>query len=94
MEDLQAAPFVFLGKQFMEVQKIRIKVIDASLELGAVINSRLGLVDKVDEWNLVVKEEAGVGAQREGSAGRVQVAGYATLDRVFLEIVRDGEGLA
>jgi hypothetical protein len=49
MEDLQAAPFVFLGKQFMEVQKIRIKVIDASLELGAGINSRLGLVDKVDE---------------------------------------------
>jgi len=83
-----------LFRKTVHGDKVRVKAVDASLELGAGIDSRVGLVDKVDERDLVVKEEAGVVAQREGSAGRVQVAGHTTLDRVFLEIVRDGEGLA
>jgi len=83
-----------LFRKTVHGDEVRVKVVDASVELAIGIDSRVGPVGQVDERDLVVKEEAGVGAQREGSAGRVQVAGYATLDRVFLEIVRDGESLA
>ena len=45
------------------------------------VDSRDGLVFKVDERDLVVEECAAVGTvEGEGRAGRVQVAGDATVD--------------
>ncbi len=45
------------------------------------VDSRVGLVFKVDERDLVVEEGAAVGAvEGEGSAGGVKVAGDSTGD--------------
>jgi len=50
------------------------------------VNSRIGLVFKVNERNLVVEEGAAVGTvEGEDRAGGVQVASDATVDRRIAE---------
>jgi len=60
---------------------VRVKVFDARGHLVVGVDSRVAMVFKVDERDLVVEEDAAVGTvEGEGRAGGVQVAGDSTVD--------------
>ena len=58
---------------------VRLEILNAIVEILVGLNSRVDLIGKMNEGDLVAEENADVGAVKwEDSAVRIQVAGHAT----------------